>query len=203
MKKSNERSNQYKEIELIKQLVQNIDIKHSVSNKEGEFLYNTAKNCTKDVIVEIGSWKGVSTIWLGKGSKAGNRVKIYAIDPHLGSPIHRKMYGKVWTFEEFKNNIKMAKVDDIIAPIVKTSEGAEKGWGNKPIEFLWIDGNHEYKFVKLDFDKWFPHLADGGIIAFHGTINFSGPRKVVIDNIYKSNKFINIGLLDSITFAKK
>lgn len=200
------RTNQCQEIEEIKELVKGIDGQHSVSDREGEFLYNAATNCTgKGVIVEIGSWKGRSTIWLGRGSKAGNKVKVYAIDPHTGSAIHRQMYGKVWTFEEFKKNINAANVHDIVMPIVMTSEEAEKDWNGLPIEFLWIDGNHEYEFVKLDFDKWFPHLIDGGIIAFHDTIchPMTGPRKVAIDNLYKSKKFIDVGLIGSITFAKK
>ena len=46
-----------------KKIVKDIDPQHSVSDKEGEFLYNMAKNCTgKGVIVEIGSWMGRSTI---------------------------------------------------------------------------------------------------------------------------------------------
>jgi len=197
-------SNHGKEIESIKQLVHNIDRKHSVSDKEGEFLYNIAKNCKGErVIVEIGSWKGVSTIWLGRGSKAGNNVKIYAIDPHTGSLIHRKMYGKVWTFEEFKKNIKTANIDDIIVPVVKTSEKAAKDWNNGFIEFLWIDGDHSYDMVKLDFNLWFSYLVNGGIIALHDTISFSGPRKIVINNIYKSRNFIDVGLIDSVTFARK
>lgn len=204
--KSIDRTNQRREIEEIKELVKGIDGKHSVSDREGEVLYNAAKNCTgKGVIIEIGSWKGRSTIWLGKGSKAGNKVTVYAIDPHSGSPIHRQIYGKVWTFEEFNKNIKTANVDDVVIPMVKTSEEVEKDWDDLPVELLWIDGNHEYKFVKLDFDKWFPHLIDRGIIAFHDTIFYSvtGPKKVVIDNVYRSKKFVNIGLIGSITFARK
>lgn len=194
------------EIEEIKKLVKEIDPQHSISDREGKFLYNIAKNCKgKGVIVEIGSWKGRSTIWLARGSKAGNKVPVCAIDPHTGSPVHAKMYGKVWTFEEFKKNIRKAGVDDIIIPIIKTSEEAEKSWGNQPIEILWIDGNHEYKFVKLDFDKWSPHLIEGGMIALHDTTFYEteGPKKVVEDDIYKSERFINIGLVNSITFAQK
>ena len=132
-------------------------------------------------------------------------MKVYAIDPHTGSPIHKKMYGKVWTFGEFKKNVKMANVEDVVTPIVKTSEEAEKNWNNLPVELLWIDGNHEYEFVKLDFDKWFPHLINMGTIAFHDTVFHSmpGPRKVVIDNIYKSKNFVDIGLIGGITFARK
>lgn len=200
-----DRTNQRQEIGEIKKLVEKIDGHHSVSDREGEFLYNVSKNCVgKGVIVEIGSWKGRSTIWLGRGSKAGNKVKVYAIDPHTGAPIHREIYGRVWTFEEFKRNIKTSNVDDVVMPVVKTSEEAEKDW-NEPVELLWIDGNHEYKFVKLDFDKWSPHLIDGGIIAFHDTIfhTMTGPKKVVVENLYKSDKFVDIGLIGSITFAKR
>ncbi|WP_455277747.1 hypothetical protein [[Eubacterium] cellulosolvens] len=45
-----------------------------LTDKEGELLYKLAKQCTgKGVIVEIGSWKGKSTIWLGMGSKNGKK----------------------------------------------------------------------------------------------------------------------------------
>lgn len=166
-----------------------------ISYREGALLYRTAKECTgKGVIVEIGSWKGASTIWLGKGSKAGSNLEVYAIDPHTEGN----------TFSEFTNNIKKANVSDIVVPIVKTSEEAEKDW-NMPVEFLWIDGNHEYEYAKLDFDKWFPHLVVGGIIAFHDTIFYknAGPKRVVTDNIYKSANFVNIRRVGRITYAQK
>ncbi len=58
-------------------------IKGWLKDKEGQLLYDLAKNCTgKGVIVEIGSWKGKSTTWLAHGSKEGNKVRVYAIDPH-------------------------------------------------------------------------------------------------------------------------
>jgi predicted O-methyltransferase YrrM len=108
-----------------------------LSYREGELLYNLAKNCSgKGVIVEIGSWKGKSTIWLAKGSKAGNNVSVYAIDPQSES-----------NFEEFNKNIKAAKIDDIVFPIVKKSEDAAKCF-NKPVEMIFIDGSHVYDDVK-------------------------------------------------------
>jgi predicted O-methyltransferase YrrM len=75
-----------------------------LTDNEGLLFYILLqKNCNgKDVIVEIDSWKGNSTIWLGYGSKRGNMIKIYVIDPHTGSSEHQKIYGKVWNFEEFK-----------------------------------------------------------------------------------------------------
>jgi len=185
----------------IKKIVKNVD--GWFSDKEGELVYNLAKNCTgKGVIVEIGSWKGKSTIWLGKGSKSGNEVPIYAIDPHTGSSEHQKENKKIWTFEEFKKNIKNANVDDIITPIVKTSKDAAQNF-DKPVEFIFIDGEHEHNFVKLDFDLWFPKVIDGGIMAFHDTTRFSGPKEVVRDLMFKSPFFKNVDFVNSITFGQK
>ncbi len=188
-------------LEETKKIVSKVD--GWITNKEGELLYHLAKNCKGNgKIVEIGSWKGKSTILLAYGSKSGNNVGIYAIDPHTGSPEHKELYGEVWTFEEFKKNIKNAKVEDIITPIIKTSEEAAKNF-NEPIELIFIDGKHDYEQVKLDFKLWFPRVIDGGIIALHDTTLWPGPKKVFEDSIYKSRYFKNPRYVDSITFAQK
>lgn len=190
-----------KELEEVKRIVEKVN--GFLSYMEGEFLYEQARNCSgKGVIVEIGSWKGKSTIWLGKGSKAGKKIRIYAIDPHTGSSEHKKIYGKIWTFEEFKNNIKNAGVDDVVVPILKTSEEASKDFKGY-VEFIFIDGAHEYEFVKLDFEKWFPFLIDGGIMAFHDATVALGVKKVVEKFIFKSNNFKNVGIVNSIVLGQK
>lgn len=171
--------------------------------REGIALYNLAKSCKgRGVIVEIGSWKGKSTILLAKGSKAGNKIKIYAIDPHTGSSEHEEINKKIWTYEEFKNNIASAKVDDIIVPIVKTSEEAAKDF-NEKVEFIFIDGSHEYEFVKLDFDLWYPKVIDGGIMAFHDTFGWPGPKKVIGEHVIRSRNFKNVRFVDLTTIAEK
>src|SRR4051794_41857731 len=61
------------------------DIPGWLTDEEGEALYDLARRCRGDgAIVEIGSWKGKSTVCLGLGSQAGASVPIYAIDPHAG-----------------------------------------------------------------------------------------------------------------------
>ncbi|WKZ17917.1 MAG: class I SAM-dependent methyltransferase [Candidatus Jettenia sp. CY-1] len=189
------------EIHEIKKIVDNVD--GWLTDKEGELLYTLAKNCTSEnVIVEIGSWKGKSTIWLGMGSKRGNKLKIYAIDPHKG---HKHRPDKIETFEEFQRNIKKAKIDDIITPIVKTSEEAAKNF-DEPITLIFIDGNHEYDHVKLDVELWFPKVTEGGILAFHDTASgnrWTGPKKVVKELVYKSKKLRNVRFVNSITIVEK
>lgn len=178
------------------------DIDGWLTDAEGELLHKLAKNCKgKGVIVEIGSWKGKSTVYLANGSKAGNNVRVYAIDPHTGGPDLKRL-GKVWSFEEFKRNVAMAGVDDIVVPMIKTSEEAAKGF-DQPIELIFIDGAHEYEMVKLDFNLWFPKVIDGGIMAFHDTKGRVGPTKVVKEYVYKSRNFRGVEFVDTITFAKK
>jgi len=174
-----------------------------LTDKEAELLYNLAKNCKKKgAIVEIGSWKGKSTVCLGKGSKDGECVKIHAIDPHTGSPRHKDSHEKIWTFEKFKENVKDAKVDDIIEPIVKTSEEVATDF-NEDVALIFIDGAHEYEFIKIDFDVWFPKVVNGGVMAFHDTIGWPGVKKVVHKSVYKSKYFKDVKFVDSITYARK
>lgn len=188
-------------MEEIKKLVNNVE--GWLTDEEGCLLYNLAKKCSgKGMIVEIGSWKGKSTIWLAKGSLEGNQVKVFAIDPHIGSSEHKKEHGEVWTFKEFESNIKNADVGDVVIPIVKTSEDSARDF-DEPVELIFIDGAHEYELVKLDFDSWFPKVVNGGIIAFHDTTCGSGPKRVVEECVYKSRSFKNIRMVDSITFAQK
>ena len=170
-----------------------------LSDAEGKTLYTLAKEHSgKGTIVEIGSWKGKSTIWLANGSRDGGKARIVAIDPHTGSPEH----GRVNTLQEFKRNIKQAKVKDIVTTIVKTSEQASKDFKEK-VGLLFIDGNHDYDFVKTDFKVWEPKVVEHGAIAFHDSHLWGGPKKVVREFVASSNRFRNIKFVDSITYAEK
>jgi len=182
--------------EEIKELVKDIDSYNSVSDMEGELLYNLAKECEEGTIVEIGSWKGRSTIWLGCGAEVGKIKRVYAIDPHLGSPVEPRN-----TYDEFWHNIVRVGLASIVVPIVRTSMETIGDW-SLPIELLWIDGAHEYEAVKDDLDKWEGFLIEGGIVAIHDTYILDGPRRVVKD-IYQSGNFASIKSLGSITYARK
>src|SRR3989442_10815319 len=122
-----------------------------LADHEGRPLYELARRCTgRGVIVEIGSWKGRSTIWLASGSKAGSAVSVHAIDPHVGSPEHRSGGIPVATFDEFRANVARAGVDDIVVPLVKPSLEVAASF-QRPVELLFIDGDHSYEAVLADF----------------------------------------------------
>ncbi len=175
-----------------------------LSFHEGSFLYDTAlKHASRGAIVEIGSWKGKSTIWLAHGVRDGKGDVVHAIDPHTGAPEHQEIFKtkNIWTFEEFQKNIKTAGIEKFVYPIVNHSENAAKNW-RKPVAFLWIDGAHAYEAAKLDFDSWFPHLIEGGMIAYHDS-TYDDVRKVMRECVFFSRNFNQIGVVDSITFATK
>ena len=90
----------------------------------------------------------------------------------------------------------------IVKPIVKTSVSAAKSF-HEPVELVFIDGAHEYRQVKADFEAWFPKVIDGGTMAFHDTTFWPGPRRVVKESLFNSRRFKDIGFIDSITFATK
>ncbi|MFH1181256.1 MAG: class I SAM-dependent methyltransferase [bacterium] len=174
-----------------------------LTEAEGFSLYNIAKKIkTGNVIVEVGSWKGKSTICLGNGSKDGNKVRIFAIDPHIGSSEHQKMFGKVDTLEEFKQNIDRASIAEFVEPIRDTSENAAEKLCQR-IEFVFIDGAHEYNFVKLDFKLWFSKVINGGVLAFHDSWHFIGPNLATAIPLLVSLKIKNPKLVDTITYFEK
>jgi predicted O-methyltransferase YrrM len=185
----------------IQQALQNVE--GWLNPAEGRTLFALAQGCTgRGVIVEIGSWKGKSTIWLARGSLSRSSTKIHAIDPHTGSPEHQQSLGNVWTFEEFKRNVAAAGVEQIIVPHVDFSTSVARDF-QQPVEFIFVDGLHEYDGVKADFDSWFPKVIDGGWMAFHDSTCWDGVKKVVCDSLFKSRRFRRVRFVRSITYAQK
>jgi predicted O-methyltransferase YrrM len=185
----------------IKKLTRNVE--GWLTEGQAVALYRLARAAAgRGAIVEIGSWKGRSTIWLAMGSRQGRGTPVVAIDPHTGASEQKARADAVWTFDEFQANLKHAGVDDLVRPIVATSEEAARGF-DEPIELIFIDGAHEYELVKLDFELWFPKVIDGGTMAFHDTIGREGPRRVVEEKVFRSRRFRNVRFVDSMTVAEK
>ncbi|OGF77244.1 hypothetical protein A3I27_00115 [Candidatus Giovannonibacteria bacterium RIFCSPLOWO2_02_FULL_43_11b] len=174
-----------------------------LTEDEGLFLYEITKNVKEEnAAVEIGSWKGKSTICIAKGLNDGRKGKVYAIDPHTGSPEHRNIFGKVDTFKEFEENISNKEVNSFVMAIRDTSENASKKF-ELPVEFIFIDGDHDLRAVAKDFESWFPKVIDGGTIAFHDSWNFIGPNILTACLLLFSPKVKNPGLINRITYFEK
>jgi MMP 1-O-methyltransferase len=175
----------------VKELIK--DVPGWLSDEEGEALFELARACTgRGVIVEIGSWKGKSTICLGLGSRAGSGVPIFAVDPHAD-----------YRHGDFKENIERAGIADLVTPLKGLSQLVVDGF-DQPIELLFVDGSHEEDDVREDFDKWVPKVVEGGVVAFHDTTWHPGVRRVVAEKIYASRGFKDVRfVIGSTTVARK
>jgi len=118
-------------------------------------------------VVEIGSWKGRSTIALALGIRARGMGTVFAIDPHTGAgtPV-----GPLATVRDFQRNIAAAGVDSLVELMQTTAHAARPIFADKSIDLLFIDGSHEYEDVKTDITDWQPALKDASIVAFNDPI---------------------------------
>ena len=194
-----------KELSTMIELIQKVhNIEGWLSDSEAILLYLMAKNGPGDgAIVEIGSFKGRSTIYLAQGSIDGNREIVTSIDPHQGSRTIMNCVPPGGTEATFKENLRKFNVFEHVDAYTATSEKIAKTW-DKKIRLLFIDGNHDYEAVKLDYELWEPHLIVGGLIAMHDSSGgFPGPKAVVNQYIKHSEKFADLVLIDSLTIARK
>jgi len=160
----------------------------------------------KGALVEIGSYKGKSTVLLSKSSTLTSDGKVVAIDPLSYESIHPHSPSPAFTdetfFNDFAHNLKEAGVFQNVEFHRDYSYNVIKTW-NRQIRFLWIDGDHSYLGVKKDFDLFCPFLEKGAIIAFHDVLhNFDGPIRVFAEDILLSNQFGSVGLCGSIGWAQ-
>jgi len=142
----------------------------------------------RGVVVEIGSSRGKSTVVLAAASRAAGREGVVAIDPHL----HHASEAT------FRANVARAGLGELVRPLVMRSDEAVVGW-REPIRLLWIDGAHDYDSVRADWEGWAPFVVAGGVIAFHDTFSWDGPRRLVEEVLFQRRDLAVIGIVDSIT----
>ena len=61
----------------------------------------------------------------------------------------------------------LAKSDGRVTLIRLRSVEAAKQFEAHSLDFVYIDGNHDYGFVMQDLDAWFPKVKAGGLIGGH------------------------------------
>jgi len=52
----------------------------------------------------------------------------------------------------------------------ETKESVEKILNSRKLDFLFIDGDHTYQGVKMDFEMYSPLVREGGLIALHDIV---------------------------------
>jgi predicted O-methyltransferase YrrM len=170
-----------------------------ISDDEIFILYNYALAIkTGGIIVEIGSFRGKSSIALGLGAKKNN-VKVYCIDPHeefVG--VRGGKFGPVDLKDKIKH-IHEFGLGEILFPVCLSSLDVAEIW-HTPIDLLWIDGNHTYEYVSKDFNGFAKHVIPGGVIILHDRL-LDGVAKLITE--IDMNFFENIGTVDNMAIFRK
>lgn len=145
---------------------------------EGKQLYDRALvACELGPCLEIGSYCGKSTVYLGQACKHKGRT-LFAVDHHRGSEEHQ--LGEEYhdpdifdaglqaidTFKLFRDTLQRADLDSIVVPLVASSVVAARDW-QTPLGMVFIDGGHSFEAAQADFDSWASHVMSGGILAIH------------------------------------
>jgi MMP 1-O-methyltransferase len=154
-------------------------------------------------IVEIGSFKGRSTVMLAKVASHYGSTPVVAIDPH-NSPIllNHAVNPAASSYPDFLASIKKAGVSQFVEPHMAYSSALASSW-SRPIRMLWIDGDHTYEGAKQDLDGFLPHLVPFGVVAIHDALNvFPGPIRIFVEEILRSDQFGPAGFVSSIAWAQ-
>ena len=130
------------------------------------------------VAVEIGSYKGRNALNI---LKELNVEKLYIIDPYEDYEFYKKREPDKNSetlskaYSEAKKRLK--KYSNKIIFIRKFSHDAVN---QIPMaDFIYIDGNHDYAFVKQDILDYFPKLNKNGILAGHDITNHDFNRDIL------------------------
>lgn len=148
---------------------------------EGDALFEAAMSAASSVpklpFVEVGSYCGRSTVWLGGAARDARRT-LFAIDHHFGSEENQPGWewhdtslvdehtGRIDTLPHFRRTILGAGLTDTVVTMVGDSWKISHTW-TTPLAFLFIDGGHGVEPASRDYQGWTPHVVQGGVLAIH------------------------------------
>ena len=188
---------------------------------EGDALYDAATAVATNVghpMVEVGSYCGRSTVWLGAAARAAGTV-LFAIDHHRGSEENQAGWehhdptvvdertGLMDTLPMFRATIRDAGLEDVVIAVVGQSPVVAAHWST-PLSFVFIDGGHGQEPARLDYEGWSRHVAVGGTLAIHDV--FPDPAdggRPPYEQIYlpalRSGLFTEIGAVGSLRLLSR
>ncbi|MFI6095002.1 class I SAM-dependent methyltransferase [Lentzea sp. NPDC051213] len=152
---------------------------------EGLALFDAVRdNLGGGVAVEIGSYCGKSTIFLGAAARLTGGT-IVTVDHHRGSEEHQPGWeyhdpslvdpgsGQLDTLSAFRRTIADARLEDHVVAVVGRSATVASLWRG-PVNLLFIDGGHTDDAARADYEGWAPWIVAGGVLAVHDV--FEDPR---------------------------
>ncbi len=159
------------------------DVEGYLLEPVGEMLYRLACRVPEDgLIVELGSYKGRSTICLAQSGR-----KVWAVDHFLGEPLdvlddkgHALPDHVAGDYRAafMANTAPYENVRAIVQPTAFGPAGMPVPGGF--IDLLFVDAGHDYESVTADLAAWEPHMRPRGVIVFDDA-NFPGVARAMAD----------------------
>ena len=134
-------------------------------------------------------------------------LEIYGIDPWKDS--EDNLYRRIVSIEGKHSKT----IDDVYNLAVsrtskypncklirKTSMEALEDFPERSLDFVYIDGNHNFGYIAMDLMKWVNKIKKGGVIAGHDYYSTYGDRRVrfvgyIVDAFAKAYDFTNFYVL--------
>jgi cephalosporin hydroxylase len=172
-------------------------MEHFYQNIEGwfnyEYLYKHAVELAEDgdLFVEIGSFKGRSSaFFVVEIINSGKKVQLDLIDTWQGSSEHQaggdcevKEVVEGTLYENFLKNMK--PVEGKYKAIRMSSLEAAAQYEDNSIDFIMIDGAHEFDAVVADIRAFLPKMKKGGIMCGDDAWVGASPRDAAEQELAK------------------
>lgn len=149
-------------------------MKHTYFNIPGWFNYSETYDVIVDriepngKIIEIGSFLGRSTHYLATSLFNANKynVQVYCIDTFEGSSEHANIKLPKDFSRMFRDNLRFFIGRDMVLPIQGRSDDPKilERFEEASVDFILVDGAHEYDSVKDDIVNWWPKLKPNGVM---------------------------------------
>ena len=154
------------------------EVKGFLDPAEGERLYELAQQASAlGPCLEIGSYCGKSTLYLGAGARAADG-QVYALDHHRGSEEHQlgeeyhdpDLYDdeaqRMDSLPYFRRTLRRAGLEQTVVPMVGASTQVGRYW-TTPLALVFIDGGHSLETAMSDYQTWSKHVVSGGYLVIH------------------------------------
>jgi hypothetical protein len=122
-----------------------------------------------------------------------NMKKMYLIDPYCDTAYidaKQKLYtgkGRKATASKKLALDRLRKYEDKVQWIFETSDVACKQIATEELDYLYIDGNHQYEYVKADIETYLEKVKKGGILAGHDFMGDHNGVEQAVREIFGSN----------------
>ena len=172
------------------------DVEGWMTKDQGRRLFAAAARCPEGGrIVEIGSFRGRSTIVLARAAPPG--AEVVAIDPHAGNdrgPQELRGYTAeaVDDREAFEENLAQAGVADRVRHVAAFSTAAHEAVTG-PIDVLYVDGAHRYAPARADLRDWGRRVTDGGTLLIHDAFSSIGVTLAIGRELVAGRRFRYVG----------